>query len=472
MRVSAATTLASRPRPILMALVVGAMSIPAAAAAGAGVARASASARAGCPVDTREVRGRLFDPGVPCRPDTRVPMTAGAPSVTGQAPTAPDPGAAELARLIDGIPPHQAASIPLACLGTPAASSVFGAQDQSANGLDTLDVISDPRPLLAILPRYLGVYHGGDGIHVKLARSCDLATWTYAATLAGPPLYQESAANDPQLAAAPNGGFVLAYEGTSAIPRRLTTGADVLDHQLHVAYYRSRSDLLAAQPTAEAKVRITIPSEATAASAIAINGTPDIRGVTLDPACPASPLAPLVDPQAEASCLIIDLGYHYLDTTAAPAVDREASGTIEGFGSGGLVSFTQTAPAVGIDSYLETGGYPGNHGERTEFAYKGRTYRIYEAAKSPTFPFPTFRLFLYDVAENAMQMLAPVDPGFASQPSLRPESFGNPTAQVVPSPTGSGQALVTNMFNFNYEADGKTLSPELGGELTYYSPVG
>ena len=86
---------------------------------------------------------------------------------------------------------------------TTATVSQFGLVDTTGAPMDTAKVISAPD-----VGRFIAVYHTGDddlGFQVQVATSDDVLTWTPVATLA-------DAASQPTIAAATDGGYVVAWE--------------------------------------------------------------------------------------------------------------------------------------------------------------------------------------------------------------------------------------------------------------------
>jgi hypothetical protein len=154
---------------------------------------------------------------------------------------------------------------------------------------------------------------------------------------------------------------------------------------------------------------------------------------------------------------VIKLGWHYQTVTGcAGGPDREALGTLTGF------SVWRTSTDSEIDVALSSqhpssSHLPGSHGDRRQVTYGGHLWRTYEAQESWATALGSvspWHMLLYDVSARRLTALTLTIGGVK-----RRTSFNNPTAQVLPAPTGRGRVLVVTVF-VGYQ-----------GELIFYNPI-
>ncbi len=316
--------------------------------------------------------------------------------------------AGRLAQLIERVP----------CPATGRASyHTFDADD---NAMGVLDPIQDPAG------GYLGVYHTALGspagatateFQVSLAHSNDLIHWSPIRVL------DPTGATMPTLREVPaSGGYLLAYEKDQP----------PIQTRMRVRYYRSLAALLAG----EFAVQRDLPRRFSAFS----NGTPSILSVAWHGGLRRS---------------VIELGFHYNQATG-PILgpDREALGLLRGF------RHWTARRDPRIDALLIGAGFPGSHGDRRQFEFDGRPWRIYEA-QARLGSYASWHLVLVDpISGQAYPLTMTTDTG------AHAASFGNPTAQVEPAPGGTGQVLVLTMFVFGAGGEGGDR-----GELVYYQPL-
>jgi hypothetical protein len=307
------------------------------------------------------------------------------------------------------------------CAGTGRAS--YGTNDSAGAEIASLDPIDDPAG------GYLGVYDSpiaapGDAkrsiFRVILARSADLIHWTRVRIL------DPVGASQPTLRAIPGGdGYLLAYE--KHLPGRVA-------HSLRIRYYATRSALLRNHTTAQ----VDLPIHFSRFS----NGTPSLQSIVWHGGLARS---------------TIGLTFHYETATSngKPGPDREASGTLRGFHD------WQVSRDGPVDASLDGQGLIGSHGDRRQFSFAGRLWRVYEA-QTRFGDFGTWHVLLDDIAEHSFRKLR-----FTTGARLpASSSFGNPTAAVLRAPDGHGRVLVVTMFVFS--AGQAAATP---GELVYYQPL-
>jgi hypothetical protein len=298
---------------------------------------------------------------------------------------------------------------------------VYGAMDNLGNQLGGLDPIADPAG------GYLGVYHTpigsppgatSDGFQISIAHSAGLVDWRRVAVL------DPVGASNPTLRAVPGDpGYLLAYEKALG-PHG--------PHVIRVRYYGSLASLLAGLLTAQ----VDLPLRFSRFS----NGTPSFYSIQW---------------RGGLSRSIIELGFHYETAIGlGPGRDREATGTLRGFSQWTASRGTQ------INDQLDLHGFTGAHGDRRQFSFNRKLWRVYESSTTLR-GFDTWHVLLYDVSS---QQLLPLT--IYTLTGAFSTSFGNPRVTVLPAPHGSGQALVVTMFIF-----GRGPALKHPGELVYYQPI-
>jgi hypothetical protein len=298
----------------------------------------------------------------------------------------------------------------------------YGTKDNRGDEMASLDPIDGPAS------GYLGVYDsavasrakpGVSIFSVSLARSADLIRWTRLRVL------DSTGASMPTLRAIPGAaGYLLAYE------KHLSNRAS---HSIRVRYYASPAALLGNRFSAQ----INLPLRLSRYS----NGTPAFLAIDWHGGLQRS---------------TIELAFHYETSSrqGKPGPDREAFGTLRDFRD-----WTVSSDGT-IDTLLDRKGLLGSHGDRRQFIFGGKLWRVYEAQRRFG-DFATWHVLLYDVASKRFRELR-----FATSTVRASSSFGNPTAQLLRAPGGHGAALVVTTFVFG---TGEAASHP--GELVYYQPV-
>lgn len=339
--------------------------------------------------------------------------TSSPPPCQTSAPTATDAGLADgpglLEQLIEDVP-------------CPATNRVtYDTTDNLGDSMGILDPIADPAG------GYLAVYHSPFGspagatpyfFKISLAHSTDLIHWTRSQVL------DPVGASMPTLHAIPgNPGYILAYEKN--LP---PGGTDVI----RIRYYPTLAALLANRVAAQRDLpRRYSPYN---------NGTPSIISIAW---------------HGSLSRSVIQLDFHYeIRVHGHPGPDREAVGTLRGFSR-----WTTSTNAL-VDQLLDQQGLTGSHGNEREFVVAGHDWRLYEAQTSFE-DFSSWHVLLYDPRSKRMLPLT-----IATATGAFATSFGEPIAQVLPSPTGSGQVLVISTFVFDSGG-----AAHENGELVYYQPI-
>ena len=282
----------------------------------------------------------------------------------------------------------------------------YGARDDAGVTLDCLKIV----PARAPGPRYIGIYHAliGDSFRLRVAVSDNLLDWHYAGDL-------DRGAAQGTIAAFGASGFIVAYE------KRLADGIHV-----RLRDYATQDDLLAGRFGDQFTAPLTLAPTA--------EGTPSITRASGG---------------ARPAASHIVLGMHYYRDAQ---VDREATATLDDFAS------WHAAPATAINAEFAQFDVRGNIGDRDPFTVSGREFTVYEAQKTPG-DWSSWRTFLYDASAGRMVTLAMRTDGGS-------RAFGNPTATLVPGPSG-GEVLVATQFLF-WEA----AAPGEAGSLVYYRFLG
>jgi hypothetical protein len=293
--------------------------------------------------------------------------------------------------------------------------------DNLGHQLGALDPIADPAG------GYLGVSHSPIGsppgatsedFEISVAHSADLLHWRRIAVL------DHVGASNPTLRPIPGDrGYLLAYEKA--------LGAHS-PHVIRIRYYRSLASLLAGQVTAQ----VDLPLRFSRFS----DGTPSFYSVRWRGGLRRS---------------IIELGFHYETAIGlGPGRDQEATGTVRGFSQWTASRGTQ------INDLLDGHGFIGAHGDRRQFSFGGKPWRVYESSTTLR-GFGTWHVLLYDLSSHQLLPLT-----ISTSTGAVSTSFANPRVTVLPAPHGSGQVLVVTMFVF-----GRGPALTQPGELVYYQPI-
>jgi hypothetical protein len=274
----------------------------------------------------------------------------------------------------------------------------YGVRDSAGRSMDTAKIIQDP------IGGYLAVYHTtfSDGPHVAVATSGDLLNWTFQRELA-------SRASQPTIAAASDGGFVVAWEQEP-------------NNHLAFRYFRNRADLLAGQPTRSVDAPRTLSACA--------EGTPNIYAATLSPDIDHS---------------TIDVGAHYFQNCDR---DRQQRRVLTNFKA------WQTNAQPKFDDALLYWGVGGNIGDRDAFRFRSFQYGLIEGQYTKG-DFATWRCFVYDYQTGNADTLAIRTDGGST-------AFANPSATVLKGPGGQ-DAIVVSLF---IPSEGS--APGEAGQLIYY----
>jgi hypothetical protein len=307
---------------------------------------------------------------------------------------------------------HALESIP--CVSSGRVS--YNTRDDVGEQMAALDPIAGPRG------DYLAVYSspiGRSRFRVSLAGSEDLIHWKRLAVL------DPDGATMPslrQIAGAP--GYLLAYEKLSA--RRL--------HFIRIRYYPTLAALLGGRVGAQ----IDLPIRFSRYN----NGTPAFLAIDWNGGLKRS---------------ILTVAFHYetASRSGVPGPDREAIGQLRGFRS------WRVSKDSAIDAQLDDDGFAGSHGDRRQFSFGGKLWRVYEA-QTVFNEFAAWHVLLYDVSSGRFYPLR-----LTTATGVRSASFGTPTATILRAPGGTGMALVVTIYVFGSDGAGAG-----AGELVYYEPLG
>lgn len=241
-----------------------------------------------------------------------------------------------------------------------AAGKRYAERDDRGHELDGLAIMAAPDG------GFVGVSHWwsepDQEFRLGLATSDDLLTWTWRAELA-------RKASQPAIAAASDGGYVVAWEQEP-------------DNHLAFAWYRSWDDMLAVRPakTFEAEQQLSDCAE----------GTPNLLA---------------------ASSTAVDFGFHYF---ADCDLDREARGTMDWQSWSGM-------KRPELDAAVLAHGVAGGIGDRDVVRFRGREFMLVEAM-SVRDDWSTWKIYLID-RERATPLTFATDGGSGA--------FTNPSAEVV-----------------------------------------
>lgn len=257
---------------------------------------------------------------------------------------------------------------------------VYDAKDNAGHRMDCAKIIQQPGGSL-----FAAVYHTNinGATKVNLATSTDLIHWTWIRELAGS---NNGAASQPTIAAASDGGFVMAWEQEPS-------------NHLKFVYFSSWNNLLNGAVTKSYNVNRTLSSCA--------EGTPNIYS---------------------ASSTSVDAGYHYYDNCN---VDRQARGTLSNFNS-----WSGSKQPL-FDNAIMHWGAKANIGDRDILKdFEGYNYGLIEGQFTKG-DFGSWRSFIFDYQTgNAEQLNIKTHGGSTA--------FANPTLTKVA--LNGRRAVVFTMF--------------------------
>lgn len=228
---------------------------------------------------------------------------------------------------------------------TAATAYRYRTTDDAGRSMDTAKIIWIPEA-----NAFAAVYHTwsdtDSAFHVQIATSVDLMGWTWRQELA-------SLASQPTIAAASDGGYVVAWEQEP----------DPI--HLAIAYYATWVDLQAGKPTRRIDPPVTTPACG--------EGTPSIEA---------------------ASSAHVDLAFHY---HADCDLDRQAGGSTDW-----TTWRANTRP--GIDKALADVGVRGHMGDRDHIAFRGNDFTLIEGQLARD-DVSSWRTFLYDEWAGSVEPL-------------------------------------------------------------------
>lgn len=260
----------------------------------------------------------------------------------------------------------------------------FSARDSAGNDMGCGKIIANPYVSGQFLAVYFTYDSAGVG-RVHLGRSTDLMNWTFVTTLGG-----SSGANatQPAIAAASDGGFVVAWEQEP-------------NNHIRVLYYSSWANLQSNTVSKSYDCPRQLSSYA--------EGTPNIYS---------------------ASSTKVDIGFHYFKNGD---VDRQARGTLTNFNS--WSSSVQT----NYDNAILYHGVKGNIGDRDCLNYFGYDFGIIEGQYTKG-DFGSWRCFIYDYQTGNAEQLNIRTPGGT-------QAFANPSFTSLQ--INGRWAVVVTMYLFN-----------------------
>ena len=260
---------------------------------------------------------------------------------------------------------------------TAATAYRYGLTDDLDNVMDGAKVIRIPEART-----FAAVYHtwseADAAFHVHLATSDDLMTWTWVHEFG-------RQASQPTIAAASDGGYVVAWE-QEPDPIHLT-----------IAYYPTWDALR----TGTAAKRIDPPVTTPACG----EGTPSIETASSDR---------------------VAVAFHHHE---ACEHDRQAGGTTDW-------STWEATTRPRVDDVLTGAGLLGSHGDRDGITFEGRDFTLYEGQLAQD-DWTTFRVVLVDDATSTLQRL-PIRTHAGST------AFTNPTISQIE--VGGKDALLVTLF--------------------------
>jgi len=266
---------------------------------------------------------------------------------------------------------------------TAASAYRYRTTDHDGRGMDTAKIIWIPEA-----NAFGAVYHtwsdADASFHVHLATSPDLLNWGWRRELA-------AQASQPTIAAASDGGYVVAWEQEP----------DPI--HLAVAYYPTWDDLQAGRPSRRMDPPVTTPACG--------EGTPSIES---------------------ASSARVDIAFHY---HADCDLDRQAGGNTDW-----TTWQATTRPAV--DRSLAAAGVTGHMGDRDRILFRGHQLTLIEGQLIRE-DVRSWRVFLYDD-----------ETGMAEPLQVRTHAgslaFSNPTITQIE--IDGGQAILVTLYVVNEAA--------------------
>ena len=240
----------------------------------------------------------------------------------------------------------------------------YQATDDLGRSMGPLDIVRIPEAAT-----FAGVYFtmsDADGMfHLQLATSRDLMDWTWRAELA-------DQASQPSIAAASDGGYVVAWE-QEPDPIHMV-----------VSYFASWDDLLAGSSTKRFDVPITTPACG--------EGTPSIEA---------------------ASSERVELGFHY---HANCERDLQAGGSTDW-------RRWHSSLRMPLDKALMDLGVRGHVGDRDSITFRGHDLMLIEGQRVLD-DWSAWRIFLYDAESRTAEELH-------FQTHAGSVSMGNPTIELI-----------------------------------------
>lgn len=228
---------------------------------------------------------------------------------------------------------------------TAATAFRYGASDDLGRPMGPLKIIWIPE-----VERFAAVYFFWNdedrAFHVELGSSADLLDWTWEVELA-------DQASQPTIAAASDGGYVVAWEQEPDPIRNV------------VEYFATWDDLRAGLPTRHFDVPITMPACG--------EGTPSIEA---------------------ASSLRVDLSFHYHGDCER---DRQAEGTTDW-------TTWRATPRPELDRALIELGVRGHIGDRDRITFRGTELTLIEG-QLVLDDWSSWRTFLYDAESRSAELL-------------------------------------------------------------------
>ncbi|MEA2130975.1 MAG: hypothetical protein QOJ85_3866 [Solirubrobacteraceae bacterium] len=295
---------------------------------------------------------------------------------------------------------------------TRATRAQYNSRDTGGRTLDTIKIVERGGG------GYVSAFHSPDGagsFSVRFASSTNLLTWSSGTG-------SIADASQATLARRPNGSFLAAYEQRSAGGRS----------HLQFGQYGGISALLAGNASSVSPVSRSLSTWN--------EGTPSLHSVT------------------DVSATV---GFHYLATDVTPAVDRNASGLLNGF-PGSAPTWGSITVDARVNNAIQALEPTVHHiGDRDRVMFQGYGFRLVEA-QTRRDDWSSWRVYLYDETADARGDTLHAMTKLNVRTHRASSSFGNPTATVVTDPIGL-RAVVVTLFLFSEGA-----AAGEAGELIYY----